>query len=109
MGQIFLNDNGNGYTYCVPPFGTSLSDGESFTVYFNPDPGETLNDVKAFDSHDYSIALPPVVNNRFTMTFRSSWNNMYLDVYYSGSTPPTPSFPIWLLFKIRDGNIWQRK
>ena len=93
MGVIYLNNNGNGYTYCVPPFGTTLANNESFTIYFNPDAGETLDDVRAFDSFDYPIALPSVVNNTITMNFRSSWRNMYLDVYYSGSTPPSPPAP----------------
>lgn len=88
MGQIFLNNHGNGHTYCVPPFGSTMIDGEQFTVYFNPDSGATLNDVRAYDSYDYPITLPSIVNNEMTMNFRTAWRNMYLSVYYSGSEPP---------------------
>lgn len=91
MGQIFLNNHGNGYTYCVPPFGYDFANGEAFTIYFNPDAGATLDRVIASDSYDYSIALPAVVDNKISMNFRTSWHNMYLEVYYSGSpTPPPP-------------------
>lgn len=94
MGKIFLNNNGNGYTYCVPPFGIELANNESFTVYFNPDAGATLDDVRAYDSYDFPIALPAITNNSLTMTFRTSWRNMYLEVYYSGSPTPPPPPPV---------------
>lgn len=88
MAQVFINDHGNGYTTtdALPP----MVQGETFTITFHPDPGETLDLVQAFDSYDYSIALPPVVGDQITMTWQSAWNNMYLDVYYSGSAPPPP-------------------
>ena len=102
MGQIFLNINGNGNAYVVPPAGDPMVDGEQFTIYFIPDGGATLDDVRAFDSHDYPVALPPITNNQLTMNFRSAWNNLYVDIYFSGSTPPGPGgFPTWLLFKFR--------
>lgn len=107
MADVYLNDHGNGYTTCdaLPP----MVDGEPFTITFHPDPGESLLNVRAFDSHDYSVALPAVVNNQITMNFRSGWGNLYVDIYYSGSTPPGPGpgpggFPIWLLKKIADRN-----
>ena len=49
MGQIYLNNNGDGYTYCIPPFGTQLANGESFTVHFMPDQGATIDAVFATD------------------------------------------------------------
>lgn len=107
MADVYLNDHGNGYsrTDALPP----MVDGEPFTIVFVPDPGEFLMDVRAFDSHDYPVALPAVVNNEITMNFRSGWGNLYVDIYYSGSTPPGPgpgpgAFPIWLLKKIADRN-----
>lgn len=94
MGKIFLNNFGNGSTYGAPPFGIDLSNNEQFTIYFAPSGGATLDDVRAYDSYDFPIALPAVSNNMITMNFRSAWGNMYLDVYYSGSpTPPPPPPP----------------
>lgn len=96
MAEVFLNPMGNGTatTDAIPP----MVDGEQFTVRFFPDPGEDLLDVRATDSHDFYIALPPVVNNELTMDFRSGWGNIYFDIYFSGSTPPPePPFPFWIL------------
>ena len=108
MGKVFLNPSGDGYAYCVPPAGEELVNGESFTIHFVPDAGATLDDVRAFDSRDYPVALPSIVNNEVSMNFRSSWSNLYVDIYFSGSpTPPTPptfNIPIWLLKKIADNN-----
>ena len=95
MAEVFLNTFGNGYatTDALPP----MVDGETFTINFYPDPGEDILSVQAFDSHDYSVALPPVVNNEITMNFRSGWGNLYVDIYFSGSTPPGPSTNEWLI------------
>lgn len=102
MGNVFLNPNGNGTAYVDNP---NPNDGERFTIHSIPDPGETLDDIRAFDSHDYPIAIPTA--QTVSMIFRASWGNLYVDIYFSGSTPPTPpqpAFPYWLLYKIRDGN-----
>lgn len=105
MGQVFLNVSGSGYAYCIPPAGEQLVDGERFVIYSIPDAGCELDDIRAFDSHDYSVAIP--VGQQVSMVFRSSWGNLYVDIYFTGSTPPpTPigGLPIWLLKKAADKN-----
>lgn len=100
MAEVFLSVHGNGTatTDALPP----MVDGEPFTITLIPDPGESVDSVRAFDSHDYSVALPSPVNNVISATFRSGWGNLYVDIYFTGSTPPGPgpgpgSFPFWLL------------
>lgn len=107
MGKVFLNVSGDGSARCVPPAGEELVNGEQFTIYFTPDGGAELTDVRAFDSHDYAVALPAISDNTLTMAFRSGWGNLYVDIYFSGSPePPSPvgSVPIWLLKKAADHN-----
>lgn len=101
MAEVFLNIHGNGYarTDALPP----MVQGEQFTIVFVPDPGEFLMDVRAYDSYDYAVALPPVVNNELTMTWQSRWRNLYVDIYFSGSEPPGPGpepkkYPLWLFY-----------
>ena len=98
MADVFLNVFGNGYatTDALPP----MVEGETFTITFYPDPGETLEDVRAFDSHDYPVALPSIVGNVLTMTWRSDWGNLYVDIYFSGGPtppPPTPTLLPWMI------------
>lgn len=100
MAEVFLNVMGNGYatTDAIPP----MSQGEQFTIHFYPDGDSTLEDVRAFDSHDYYVALPDVVDNQLTMKWQTFWGNLYVDIYFSGSTPPEPEpekvFPWWLFY-----------
>lgn len=105
MADVYISDHGNGYTTsdAVPP----LVDGEYFTLHFYPDADAELLDVRAYDSHDYSVALPPVVDNELSMAFRSAWGNLYVDVYYSGSTPPEPPVErrkFWLIMALKKNN-----
>lgn len=109
MAEVFLNVHGNGTatTDALPP----MVDGEPFTITLTPDPGESVDSVRAYDSHDYSVALPAPVNNVIYSNFRTAWGNLYVDIYFTGSTPPGPgpgpgSFPFWLLFI---NNKWWRK
>ena len=84
-----------------------MVDGEWFNVRFIPDGGAELLAVQAYDSHDYAIALPPIVNNELSMQFRTSWGNMYMDIYFSGSVPPeppTPRTPWWLIIGLKKNN-----
>ena len=105
MAEVFINDHGNGYTTsdALPP----MVDGETFTLHFYPDAGETLNDVRAFDSYDAPVALPLIIDDTLTMQFRSAWGNLYVDVYYSGSTPPEPPTEtslLWLIMAMKKNN-----
>lgn len=106
MADVFLNVHGNGYATCdaVPP----LVEGEYFTIHFYPDADAELLDVRAYDSHDHSVALPPVVDNEISMAFRSAWGNLYVEIYFSGSTPPTPPTPtsrkFWLIMALKKNN-----
>ena len=104
MAQVFLNDFGSGYTTtdALPP----MVQGEQFTITFHPDGGAELLTVQAFDSHDYAVALPAVVNNQITMTWYSHWGNLYVDAYYSGSDPPppVPTTKWWLLWALKNQN-----
>ena len=109
MADVYLNVNGNGmaHTDALPP----MIEGEPFTITLIPDPGEVLLSVRAFDSHDYSVALPAPVDNVIYANFRAGWGNLYVDIYFSGSEPPGPgpgpgSLPFWLLFL---NNKWWRK
>ena len=114
MGKVFLNPQGDGSAYAIPAAGTELVNNEQFEIHFVPDGGATLDAVRAFDSHDYSVALPAVSNNMISMNFRSAWGNLYVDIYFSNSptpppTPPTGSVPIWLLKKAADLNSQRLK
>lgn len=104
MAQIYINDFGNGHTTtdANPP----MVDGETFHLYFHPDGGAELLRVFATDSHDYYVAMPDPVDNEITMTFRSSWGNLYVESYYSGSVPPEPPArrPWWLYWALKNQN-----
>ena len=106
MADVYLNVHGDGSasTDATPP----MTEGEIFTIFFHPDGGSELLDVRAYDSHDYAVALPPVTDNELTMRFRSGWGSLYVDIYFTGSEPPEPEPPIpyWLLFI---NNKWWRK
>ena len=101
MGTVYLNPIGNGtaWTDATEP----MVEGETFHIISTPDPGESLRDVRAFDSHDFPVAIP--VSDDITMKFRTGWGSLYVDIYFSGSgptppppPPPGPSFPIAILF-----------
>jgi len=105
MAEVFINDFGSGHTTtdAIPP----MTDGETFHLYFHPDGGSELLRVFATDSHDYNVALPDPVNDEIEMQFRSFWGNLYVESYYSGSTPPDPPPerpPYWLLWALKNQN-----
>lgn len=86
MGQIFLNVQGPGIAYVDD----SLPEpGQTVTLTCIPDPNCTLDDIIATDSWDNPIALSVVQQQSFV--FRREWNNMYIEVRFSGQTPPGPT------------------
>lgn len=99
MGHIYLQAFGDGTAYVSNP---DPVNNERVFLYCTPFSGATLDRIIATDSYDHSIALLQVEEQSFV--FRDTWNNMYIEVYFSNSpTPPPPqSFPIWLLFKIKE-------
>lgn len=101
MARIFFSVYGDGTasTNAVPP----LVDGEEIIIYCNPYPGATLDDVRVWTSYDESVAIS--VSTEIHLTYRRIWNNLYVDVYFSGAPipPPEPPKPIkkwpWLFAK----------
>ena len=101
MARVYINISGDGYAYtdAVPP----LVNGEQFTIYSVPYDGATLDDVRVWTSYDEAIAI--LVSTEITLTYNSAWNNVYVDVYFSGAPIPPPEPPKfvdkypWLLFK----------
>lgn len=104
MGEVYLNVHGEGsaWTDATSP----MYDNEPFTVYFQPFEDAELLDVRAYDSHDYSVALPAVVDNQLSMTFAEHWGSIYFEIYFTGSTPPPPEpqTPWWLIIAIKKNN-----
>lgn len=103
MGKVFLNPMGDGSAYCIPAAGTELANNERFEIYSIPFSGATLDDIRAYDSHDYAVAI--LKGEHIVMPFNSAWGNLYVDIYFSNSpTPPTPPTPtggfLWLWLKI---------
>lgn len=108
MAQIFVNvSQGNGYAYVDKPY---PYDGATVTLTCVPAEGESLIDIKATDSWDNPIALAPTQEVQ-SFTFDNDWRNMYIEVKFSGTTPPEPPEPpvytrlLWLLIKA--ANDWR--
>lgn len=98
MSEIFVITSGNGVAWVdnAYPF-----DGDSVTLYAQPDLGETLDDVYAYESHGYGVAVG--VGQPFI--YHDSWGDLTIYVIFSGGSPPVPEpFPAWLLFKISENN-----
>lgn len=98
MGQVFLQYQGDGYAY-VDNY--NPVQGDLIHLVCVPDAGAQLLQIVATDSYDHSIAVLQTLDQY--ITFRSIWNNLYIEVYFSGSTPST-GIPIWLLKKAADNN-----
>lgn len=88
MGEIFLQWQGNGHAYVDDYYPVN---NQRVTLTCVPDAGSSLDRIIATDSYDHSIALLQTEIQSFV--FRGQWHNMYIEVYFSGSTPPEPPAP----------------
>lgn len=98
MSDIYVTATGNGTAYVDNP---TPNDGDVITLYAYSFPPDTLYDVVATDSQGYSIALSVVPVQQFV--YQGSWGNMFIDVTFTGVTPPPPlpwiKNNLWILFK----------
>lgn len=100
---IIVNSSGNGIAYVSD---SNPEPGQWVTLYAYPNQGATLDDISATDEYGYSIAMS--LSQEQSFRYQSAWGTMIITVSFSGTIPPTPTFPYWLLFKIRDGNNYVR-
>ena len=107
MARVYVQSFGAGYTYVDNDAPTS---GEAITIFCIPDPGSQLEEVQAWTSYDEAIALDPL-DPQQTIYYNPAWRNVYIEAYYTGSTPePDPptfveKFP-WLL---KQREFWRMK
>ena len=96
MSEIHVNWSGNGYAYVDNYFPIENT---NITLTCVPDEGETLDDVTARSEYGWAIAL--ATQEVQTFPYDTSWGDMYIEVVFSGTTPPpTPEFWKWaILFK----------
>jgi hypothetical protein len=103
MGHVYLNIHGEGTANCTNPEPTV--DDPNFTIYMYPMSHEgEVTHVQAYTSYDEPIATmfyydPVIPAYVCDMTYRPIWNNVYVDIYFSGSTPPEPPGPTshWII------------
>lgn len=109
MSRIFVNvTQGNGTAWVDKPY---PYDGEIVTLYAYAYGESQLYDITATDSWDHPIALSVTPVQQFS--FNEAWNNMYIEVQFTGETPPEPPEPpfyvryLWLL--CRAARNWRDK
>ena len=102
MSNIWVSVTGNGYAYVDNPQPTG---GETITLYAVADAGETLDDITATDYQGYAIALATTPVQTFV--YQAAWNDMYINVVFSGVTPPPT--PLWMWFILFARKIKRRK
>lgn len=95
---VLVNVSGNGTAFVDNP--TPL-DGDPVTLYAYADPGETLDDIVAVDSHGQYIALAVQPQQTFNYDQTYWGDHITITVQFSGSgpTPPTPVWKHVILFK----------
>lgn len=100
MSKITITTVGNGLAW-VNDYDPYYLDYVTLTV--QPDVGESLLDIEAWDGQGYPIALYP---DRLTQTFLWQYDSMNIQVTFTG-TPPTPTsrkkkrMPIWMYPALR--------
>ena len=103
MSKIFITITGNGNAWVdddnPEPY-------QVVTLYAMANDPDTLTNIIATDSYDYPIAMSVAPTQQFQ--FNPSWNKMYIEVTFTGATPPQPPSNLyWLLFKA--ANKWRMK
>ena len=101
MSKIDVVVFGNGIAYVS---NSDPVDGETVTLTCEPDTGETIDDVEAWDSSAHPVAFAPVQSQSFVWYDSTYGGAMTIKVTFSGSpTPPTPTvthkrkrMPIWM-------------
>ena len=107
MAQVFVQSFGDGFCYVD---NEAPTEGEDITITCVPYGVSDLEEVQAWTSYDEPIALDPQATTQ-TITYRSAWRNVYIEAYFTGSTPdPDPpkfvdKFP-WLL---KQREFWRMK
>ena len=89
---VMVNYSGSGTAFVDNP--TPL-DGDPVTLYAYADPGETLDDIIAIDSHGQYIAVAVQPQQTFNYDETYWGDHITITVTFSGS-PPTPTTPVWL-------------
>lgn len=93
---VTVNVYGNGVGF-VDDY--NPSDGQTITIDAYPYAGEDLLDIQVWESHGWSVAVS-VVNSQ-PLTYRSSWGDITIDIYFTGSTPPPPRYWLWAILGSR--------
>lgn len=94
--HIYLDVNGNG---TAGVSNTTPSSGDTVTLTCTPNAGESLIDIIATTISGMSVALDPTL---LIQTFTMPNESILISVFFTGTTPPTPSFtkktgmPIWM-------------
>lgn len=90
--HIYVSYTGNGVAYATP---TSGDIGESFVLKCTPYDEDVLVDIVAYEEHGWSYALS--VTEEQTLPFINS--DVWIEVTFSGETPPVPPVPTEVLKK----------
>ena len=96
MAFITVSVSGNGVAYVDNP---TPVDGDRVTLYAYPNSGEQINDIYGLDSEMHYIAFS--ITTEQTFTYSATLGDIIIYVEFSGTTPPTPSLPNWLIVVLK--------